>query len=612
MQIVGVTTQQEVYIASKDRKFRINEIFLIEDETVASPMGEVVETFSYNRFIPMGFEQGMMDQGLRQALEQIGYDIGADDIHLAKLRLFEEAVHPIQTGAGVRPPVFDEVKHLLIRGEADSGLVLGEIRSTDHMHHTLPEAFDGLLEVLEHGEVRPQHGAPLLYDIQSMQQYPHIGIFGGSGSGKSFGMRVMLEELMKLDIPTLVFDPHFEMSFSDAAPSAGDVKDYSQAFTAVQVGQDVGVDFTALSTRDVERLLAAASPLSESMANVVQSLHKRKDSHASFADRISNTADALELGKHRVESVLTSNGEGLSKEEFERYDTYRKLLDQFGSLPPASVKGIQWRLGRLAQAGLFQHNIQAVENALYAGKLVVIQGSSWLLQVFASYVTSTLYNKRRTYRDAKLKGEAANFFPPFIVATDEAHNFAPKGMEAPSKPTLKEIAQEGRKYGAFLIMATQRPTLLDETITAQLNTKFVFRTVRGTDIQTIKEETDLTAEESQRLPYLRSGDAFVSSALFGRTIPTRIRMAHTTTPHVQNPFDELKEMKQAEDGAFLDVIRDYSPLSESDLMAKLSDINGRLGTSYTVNDLKDELERLEQQGKVKKQISPFASLYTVT
>src|SRR5690606_13595486 len=125
------------------------------------------------------------------------------------------------------------------------------------------------------------------------------------------------------------------------------------------------------------------------------------------------------------------------------------------------------------------------------------------------------------------------------------HNFAPKAIDSPAKSIIKEIAQEGRKYGVFLILATQRPTLLDETTTAQLNTKFVFRTVRGTDIATLKEETDLTQEEGKRLPYLRSGDTFVSSAAYGRTLFIRIRAAYTRSPHLLNPFDELRQLQSS-------------------------------------------------------------------
>ena len=56
MQVVGVTTQQYVYIASRDRKFRIGEILIIDDPEL-KPRGEVVETKSFNRFLPLTMEQ---------------------------------------------------------------------------------------------------------------------------------------------------------------------------------------------------------------------------------------------------------------------------------------------------------------------------------------------------------------------------------------------------------------------------------------------------------------------------------------------------------------------------------------------------------------------------
>ncbi|WP_096203263.1 ATP-binding protein [Bacillus sp. FJAT-45350] len=611
MQVVGITTQHEVYVASRERKFRINEIVLIEDDTLHKPKGEVVETFSYNRFIPMGFDKGIVDAQVLQTLEQIGYDIGADEINLAKVRLFAEAVQPIQTGVEVRNPSFDEVKDLLVKSNPEEGLVLGEIRSTDHLVDTLPPHLSSLMEVFEKEELRQQNGAPFIFDIKAMQQYPHVGIFGGSGSGKSFGLRVMLEELMKLSIPTLVFDPHFEMSFSHAAEGEQFSKSYKGDYQVVQIGRDVGVDFSALSTRDVERLLSAAGSLSESMINVIQSMHKRRDSYQSFGDRVANLADALEEGKQKLDSYLR-DGNGLTREDIDRYQSYRQLLEHYGSLPLTSVKGIQWRLNRLAQAGLFQYNIKAIEQGLHNGKLVVVQGSVWLLQVFSSYVIGSLYSKRRAYKDAKLQNEQGQFFPPFVIVTDEAHNFAPKGYDAPAKSVLKEIAQEGRKYGAFLIFATQRPTLLDETITAQLNSKFVFRTVRGTDIQTIKEETDLTHEEGKRLPYLQSGDVFVSSAIFGRTIPVRIRMAHSTSPHVDNPFDELQRMKNQGDDDLVEALESVFPLYETALMNCVIDINEKTNAEFDVSSLKETLDRLAKEGKIKKQQTPFATMYDRT
>ncbi|MFA9458062.1 ATP-binding protein [Halalkalibacter sp. AB-rgal2] len=607
MQIVGVTTQHEVYVASKTHKFRMNEMLVIEDDSLYQPKGEVVETFSYNRYIPMGFDKGIADDQVLKTLEQIGYDIGSDDIHLAKARLFEEAIQPIQTGAQVRHPQFKEIEHLLVKAQPDDGLILGEVKSTDFISETLPSTLTGLLSIHDHNGLRGQNGVPFIFDIRSMQQYPHIGVFGGSGSGKSFGLRVMLEELMKLHIPSLVFDPHFEMNF--AAQTEGvEGRSYEQNYTVVQIGQDVGVDFSALTTRDVERLLAAAGSLTESMINVIQSIHKRKDSYQSFSDRIAHLAEALEMGKQKVDGSLHDGG--MTREEIERYQLFKRLLDQYGSLPLASIKGIQWRVHRLHQAGLFQQNIRAIEEGMYAGKLVVVQGAVWLLQVFSSYVIGALYGKRRAYRDAKLQHMQGEFFPPFLVVTDEAHNFAPKGFDAPAKSVLKEIAQEGRKYGVFLIFATQRPTLLDETITAQLNTKFVFRTVRGTDIQTIKEETDLTAEEGKRLPYLRSGDAFVSSAIMGRSMAIRIRMAHSTSPHTLNPFDELEAMNAKGVDELISALDEHLPFAEMDLMKLLPQLNSKAKKSWDVQAWKKELERLSADGYIKKEKTPFATMYT--
>ncbi|GGA52435.1 hypothetical protein GCM10007416_26930 [Kroppenstedtia guangzhouensis] len=609
MQVVGVTTQQEVYVASKDRKFRINEILVIEDGNLGNPRGEVVETLSYNRLIPMGLDKSIIDTEVIRSLEQIGYDIGSDEVNLAKLRLFSEASHPVRTGCVVRAPRFDEVRHLLVKTSPDQGLVLGEIRGTESLGESVDDDLRDRVHLLEEGELRAQTGVPFLFDIQSMQQYPHIGVFGGSGSGKSFGLRVVLEELMKLAIPTLVFDPHFEMQFGEVSPDlAGVSPSFGDRWRAVQVGQEVGIRFTDLNTRDVVSLIGAAGgSLSESMVNVVQTLHRRRDHFTTFSDRLNNVAQAIEEGAQGLNRRLRE--EDLTPTDVERIKDLLDLHQQYGSLPLSSLKGVQWRLNRLEKAGLFQRDIRPIEEGLEQGRLVVVQGDSWILQVFSTYVIGSLYRKRREYKDARMNGEEGIFFPPFVIVTDEAHNFAPKGVDSPPKAVLKEIAQEGRKYGAFLILATQRPTLLDETITAQLNTKFVFRTVRGTDIATLREETDLTAEEGKRLPYLRSGDAFVSSAVFGRTVFVRIRAAYTRSPHVTNPFDELKQVHAERERRILDAIQDRLPFFDTDLVETVGLINRECGLDWGVNRLRQELNDLAAAGRILKKESPFATCY---
>ncbi|HHU62743.1 MAG TPA: ATP-binding protein [Clostridiales bacterium] len=612
MNIVGITTQQEVWAASRDFRFRINQMLIIEDEYQGALRGEVVETNSFNRFIPLDMTgSAMVDKDVLTSLERLGYDIGEDTIHLAKIRLLVEAQYPVQTGARVRVPFFDEVKDLMIHARPGEGLVMGIIKSTETMCQGMDDDLKGIAHIYEDGEVKKNGGVPFIFDIKAMQQYPHIGIFGGSGSGKSFGMRVLLEEIMKLNIPAVVLDPHYEMDFSTRAanidPSYG--ADFSDRFECMQIGEGIGVNFSDLSTNDLKNLLSASGQLTEAMENGIEVLHKRNDTYHSFSQRLDLLAQGLEEGENAIRAKLNE-----AQQQYDR-EMYKKCLDILAehrnSVPLPSVKGLIWRLRRLHSDGLFNHNIQPLVDNIRLGKLTVIQGPSRLLNVFATYILNNLYRRRRDYRDALYKNIPCEFFPPFVVAADEAHTFAPKGWDKPSKSILQEISQEGRKYGVFLILATQRPTLLDETITAQLNTKLVFRTVRSSDIATIKEETDLAPEEARRLPYLRSGDAFISSAIMGRTMAIRIRLAKTASPHTVNPFDELKERRDKDQSQLLCYIKEELPVFEHKLTALALNIEKNSGgkTVIDVRKLKELLDRLCDQGKLKVEQSPFGNIY---
>lgn len=588
MQVVGLTNEQEVIVVDHLRPFRINEYLTIDDASLGYPQGEVVETQSFNRFLDFNPEKGIIGPEVFHALTaSTSYDLAKHNVHIARLRLLEATPVPIPPGTPVREPTFEEVRHLLVKGDPDTGMVLGTIHATDNLEAGMPASLQNRVRLLLDGQVMGQNGVPFIFEPRAMQQYPHIGIFGGSGSGKSFGLRVFLEELMKLRIPTLVLDPHYEMTFSEAPPNCPpgyrDIR-FEERYRVFQVGQDVGVDFARLTTRDLIALLNASSGLSEGMTNAVEALHRPNDSYLTFSSRLDGLIAALESGEQPKDQM--------------------KLPAEARSIPLSSLKGIQWRLNRLYRAGLFTQDIKPMEAALRAGQLAVVQGPIWMLNVFAAYVTGTFYRQRRDYKDAQFRRETAPYFPPFILATDEAHNFAPKAYDAPAKSIIKEIAQEGRKYGVFLILATQRPALLDETVTAQLNTKCVFRTVRASDIATIKEETDLTQEEARRLPYLRSGDTFISSAIFGRTMPVRIRMAKTSSPHTENPFDELHQAAESSITEFMariePILEAYGVVNEAQLIDVVRDL-AREGHSYTVDALRQQMDELAERGLLKKE-----------
>ncbi|MDD2447210.1 MAG: ATP-binding protein [Tissierellia bacterium] len=609
MKVVGITTQQEFFIGSKERNFRINEFLVVKDTYQGDLLGEVVEAKTYNRYIPLNIYGDFVDNSVLESLKALGYDIDEDTIYVAKVRLLNEALYPVQTGSDIRLPKFSEIKKLMINTNPEDGLVLGVIRNTDNVASEMDNEFKNLLHTFEEGHLIPQKELPYIFDIRSMHQYPHIGVFGGSGSGKSFGLRVVLEELMLQGIPTIVLDPHYEMDFSNIALENS--PDFNNRFKCLQIGIHVGVKFEDLSAGDLKNLLDAAGRLTDSMNNVVDVLFKRRDSYYSFSNRLQMLLDAQEEGNiGRIEARI-ENAE--SDEERKAWQERKELYESFDkSCPYSSVRGISWRLRRLGNDGVFSKDIREIEDGLQNGKLIVIQGNTRILQVFSTYLLNNLYHKRREYKDAIYKKTNADYFPPFIVVTDEAHNFAPKGYESPSKSVLKEISQEGRKYGVFLILATQRPTLLDETITAQLNTKLIFRTVRASDIMTIKEETDITIEESKRLPYLRTGDVFISSASMGRTAYARIRAAYSSSPHVENPFDELKSKTKEEDDKFYGLIMNKLPINDIELVHVITDIEKEIHLTFTVELIEEKLKNMVRKGYITKKETIFGYRYEKT
>lgn len=609
MKVLGVTTTREVYIGSKDKNFRNNEFLIVEDPVQGDIIGEVVDSQTFNRFIPLDIGGDFVDSDVLSSLGSMGYDVGDETVYVAKLRFFEELLYPPLTGSDLRAPVFDEIKNLLIDTLPKESLILGSIKNTDNIAQGMDDVYRDLFSTFQNKEFIKQRELPYLFDYKSMHQYPHIGVFGGSGSGKSFGIRVLLEELMEMGVPAIVMDPHYEMDFTNNSEISN--KDYTDKFKCLEIGIQTGIKFQELQKRDLKNLLNAASPLTDSMNNVIDVMLSKGASFESFKNKLDLLLEGQEIGsRDKILSEIAIEEDQIRRDRLEEvldiYERYDKTCNSM------SVRGVLWRLMTLQGEGIFSHNIDELLDLLKRRKLVVLQGSTRMINVFSTYLLSKLYYLRKEYRDELYRNNVkVDYFPPFIIITDEAHNFAPKGFDTPSKSILREISQEGRKYGVFLILATQRPTLLDETITAQLNTKLIFRTVRASDIDTIREETDLSSDETKRLPYLSSGDVFISSAKKGRTSFVRIRAANTVSPHTENPFDELTAHdNEVYEKFFLD-IKDLLPIDTSNLNGALMNYNKKSGDNLSYDEFKNNLDMLCEIEMIEKETNFLTEMYKI-
>jgi DNA helicase HerA-like ATPase len=111
-----------------------------------------------------------------------------------------------------------------------------------------------------------------------------------------------------------------------------------------------------------------------------------------------------------------------------------------------------------------------------------------------------------------------------LVLCEEAHRYVPSDTSlgfAPTRQALARIAKEGRKYGAYLGIVTQRPGELDPTILSQCSTVFAMRLANERDQQIIRSAiSDASASTINFLSSIGNREAIA----FGEGVATTMRM----------------------------------------------------------------------------------------
>ncbi len=112
-----------------------------------------------------------------------------------------------------------------------------------------------------------------------------------------------------------------------------------------------------------------------------------------------------------------------------------------------------------------------------------------------------------------------------LFVCEEAHRYAPADKNVgfgPTKRALSRIAKEGRKYGVFLGLVTQRPAEIDPTIVSQCSTLFVMRLSNDRDQSLIRSAvSDAAVNLLSFIPSLGTREVFTFGP--GVALPTRMR-----------------------------------------------------------------------------------------
>jgi len=127
---------------------------------------------------------------------------------------------------------------------------------------------------------------------------------------------------------------------------------------------------------------------------------------------------------------------------------------------------------------------------------------------------------------------------PLLFVCEEAHRYASADRNVgfgPTRKAISRIAKEGRKYGVYLGLVTQRPAELDATIISQCNTLFSMRLANDRDQALLRSAvSDAAANLLSFVPSLGTREVLAFGE--GVALPTRLRFKEVP-PH-QRPRSE--------------------------------------------------------------------------
>lgn len=135
-----------------------------------------------------------------------------------------------------------------------------------------------------------------------------------------------------------------------------------------------------------------------------------------------------------------------------------------------------------------------------------------VLSITVSLISRILFEFGYYYKKACERNNKNNDVPLLLVY-EEAHKYVPNSDMAKyraSKESIERIAKEGRKYGVSLLLASQRPSEISETIFSQCNNFLALRLTNPNDQNYVKRLLpDTLGGLVDKMPSLRAGECLM-------------------------------------------------------------------------------------------------------
>lgn len=394
-------------------------------------------------------------------------------------------------------------------GEADAGgrrRLTGRIVVADSEHvgssgdvHVARAPDDTVAELLGGSDPRLQvgriGGSGAALGLLARKMNRHTFWCGQSGSGKTYALGVALERILSATrLPILVLDPNSDyVGLGQTRPEA----DPDEAATLASR------DIVVLRPDDVQ------SPLRVRFTE----LSPRAKAAVLRLDPVADRAEYNAL--LRLASVLAGDRpEAISSHLRSLEDPDAEILAQ-----------------RIENLGVLEWSKTWAAGASSATETVARRPDAVVLDVggydrheeqltVALAVLDDLWARRTERR-------------PLLIVLDEAHNFCPPTAETPLavavRDRLVQIAAEGRKFGLWLLLSTQRPSKIHPGVLTQCDNLTLMRMNSPADLAELAGVFGFVPRQLlDRAARFTLGEALLAGGFV--PLPTVVRMRDRVTP----------------------------------------------------------------------------------
>jgi len=337
----------------------------------------------------------------------------------------------------------------------------------------------------------------------------HIGVFGATGMGKSRLVKALVDELVK-NYAIIIFD-HTGVDYTPF---------YNEDFVISSKDIEISADAMSSVVLDMARLdRSTYSTYMDIACMVFLKLLKGEEIPDSLADL------RLRFEEPKQSKLILDEFEEDSLEMF--IDVIRKVMSTLNARPYTILKAelfIKEYMDKIFIDEVVNRRKKSpkeiVQQALeLRGKspLVVNLGDDTEIAVKRGIVYDIISTAWEIVKESRNPLDLG-----FVI--DEAQNYAGE-YTYPTNRIIEMTAREGRKWGLFVILASQRVSRdISTSIRANINTVFFSKLQATGDLREISGFLDIGGIEENDLALLESRDFFVAGLMNPLRVPMLLRV----------------------------------------------------------------------------------------